>query len=123
METKAAALGLSALGHEGRLAIFRLLVQAGPTGLAAGVVARRLEMIPNTLSANFNVLTHAGLVDSRREGRSIIYTANYAAMADLLGFLLEDCCGGSPEICAPLTDILEKAGACDGNCVTELEKA
>jgi len=123
MEIKSAVTSLSALGHEGRLAIYRLLVTAGPAGLAAGEVARRLDMLPNTLSANFNLLGQAGLVTSRREGRSIIYSANYAAMSALLGFLMEDCCGGAPEICAPLTDILTRAAACDGACTPELETA
>lgn len=115
MELKAAAVNLSALGHEGRLAIFRLLVQAGPEGLAAGEIARRLAMLPNTLSANLNVLSHAGLIGSRRDGRSIIYAADYAAMSGLLGFLMEDCCGGAPEICAPLGEILAKT-ACGAVC-------
>lgn len=116
MEIKSAVASLSALGHEGRLTIYRLLVQAGPEGLAAGEVARRLDMLPNTLSANFSVLSGAGLVSSRRDGRSIIYTANYATMSTLLGFLMEDCCGGAPEICAPLTEILGRAAACDRVC-------
>ena len=123
MELKAATVQLSALGHEGRLAIFRLLVQAGPHGVAAGEIARRLAMIPNTLSANLNILSHAGLIASRREGRSIIYAANYGAMSGLLGFLMQDCCNGAPEICAPLGEILAKAAACDGTCLTELETA
>jgi DNA-binding transcriptional ArsR family regulator len=109
MELKAAAASLSALGHEGRLTIFRLLVQAGPRGVAAGEVARRLNMIPNPLSANLNVLSHAGLIGSRREGRSIIYAADYAAMSGLLGFLMQDCCNGAPEICAPLESLIERA--------------
>lgn len=112
MEIKSAVTGLSALGHEGRLAIFRLLVQAGPEGLAAGEIARRVEMPPSTLSANLTVLGGAGLVASRREGRSIIYAADFSAMADLLGFLMDDCCGGAPEICAPLTEVLARTKAC-----------
>lgn len=123
MESKAAAASLSALGHEGRLAIFRLLVKAGPVGIAAGEIARRLAMLPNSLSANLNVLSHASLIGSRRDGRSIIYSADYAAMSGLLGFLMEDCCNGNPEICAPLGDIVAKATDCDGTCLTELETA
>jgi ArsR family transcriptional regulator, arsenate/arsenite/antimonite-responsive transcriptional repressor len=123
MESKAAVASLSALGHEGRLAIFRLLVKAGPAGIAAGEIARRLAMLPNSLSANLNVLSHADLITSRREGRSIIYSADYAAMTGLLGFLMEDCCNGAPEICAPLSDIVSKAADCDGTCLTELETA
>jgi DNA-binding transcriptional ArsR family regulator len=118
MELKAAAANLSALGHEGRLAIFRLLVQAGPQGVAAGEIARRLDMIPNTLSANLNVLSHAGLIASRREGRSIIYVADYAAMTGLLGFLMQDCCNGAPEICAPLEGLIARAACCEPQSVS-----
>jgi DNA-binding transcriptional ArsR family regulator len=102
MEASLAAARLSALAHEGRLSTFRLLVQAGGDGLAAGEIARRLAVLPNTLSANLNVLTHAGLIQPRRQGRSIIYTAHYVHMRDLLAFLVEDCCAGAPEICAPI---------------------
>ena len=109
---KLAVGALSALAHEGRLAVFRLLVRAGPEGLAAGEVARRLGVLPNTLSASLNVLSHAGLVVSRREGRSIIYATHYEGMRGLLAFLMEDCCGGKPEICAPLAAIAERAAAC-----------
>ena len=112
MEISEAVLPLSALAHEGRLAIFRLLVQAGPEGVAAGDIARRLEVLPNSLSANLNILSHAGLIGSRREGRSIIYSARYAAMTDLLGFLMQDCCGGHREICAPLNELLARAACC-----------
>lgn len=102
METKPALAALSALAHEGRLAVFRLLVQAGEAGLPAGEIARRLGVLPNTLSASLNILSQAGLAASRRDGRSIIYTAEYATMRDLLAFLMEDCCAGAPEVCAPL---------------------
>ncbi|ATQ42002.1 ArsR/SmtB family transcription factor [Caulobacter mirabilis] len=112
MESNAAVNMLSALGHEGRLAIFRLLVKAGPDGVAAGEIARALEVLPNSLSANLNILSHANLVTSRRAGRSIIYTADYGAMSGLLGFLMEDCCNGAPEVCAPLGSILSRAGGC-----------
>lgn len=116
METKSAVTSLSALAHEGRLSTFRLLVQAGPAGLAAGEIARRLGVLPNTLSASLNVLAHAGLIDSRREGRSIIYTAQYDAMRELLAFLMEDCCAGSPEICAPLVAVASQACSAEGAC-------
>ncbi|WP_426011317.1 ArsR/SmtB family transcription factor [Caulobacter sp. DWR2-3-1b2] len=121
MESKVAVASLSALGHEGRLAIFRLLVKAGDLGVSAGEIARQLSMIPNSLSANLNVLSHAGLIVSRRDGRSIIYSAAYGAMTGLLGFLMEDCCGGNPEICAPLNEIVARAAECDGTCLVELE--
>lgn len=113
METKSAVANLAALAHEGRLSVFRLLVQAGAEGLAAGEIARRLEILPNTLSASLNVLSHAGLIGSRREGRSIIYTADYDAMRGLLAFLMEDCCAGSPEICAPLAAITSQCCAAE----------
>lgn len=105
MELKNAVTSLSALAHSGRLSVFRLLVQAGREGVAAGEIARHLDVPPNTLSSNLNILSNAGLIDSRREGRSVIYTARYENMTELLEFLMEDCCAGSPEICAPLADL------------------
>ncbi|USU07234.1 metalloregulator ArsR/SmtB family transcription factor (plasmid) [Sphingomonadaceae bacterium OTU29MARTA1] len=112
MEIKNAVAGLSALAHEGRLTVFRMLVQAGPTGIAAGEIARQMEVPPNTLSANLTILSHAGLIDSRREGRSVIYTAKYENMTDLLEYLMKDCCGGSPEICASLAEVVLRS-RCD----------
>lgn len=100
---------LSALAHEGRLGIFRLLVRAGPEGMAAGDIARASGMLPNTLSSNLNILSGAGLVTSHRVGRSIIYSAAYDRMRDLLAFLMEDCCASAAEICAPLGGIVERA--------------
>lgn len=76
-------------------------------GLPAGEIARQLDMLPNSLSPNLNILAQAGLVRARRQGRSIIYTAEYRRMRDLLGFLIQDCCGGSPEICFPLSDMIQ----------------
>jgi len=114
METRSAVTSLGALAHEGRLGVFRLLVQAGPGGLAAGEIARRVGVLPNTLSASLNLLSQAGLIDSRRDGRSIIYTANYDGMRDLLAFLMEDCCAGTPEICAPLMVIASQCCAPEG---------
>lgn len=93
---------LSALSQESRLAVFRLLVKAGPGGMAAGDVARKLDIAPNTLSAQLLILANAGLVQARRDGRSILYSVDFDAMGGLLLFLTEDCCGGKPEICAPL---------------------
>lgn len=119
MEGKVAVTALSALAHEGRLLVFRMLVKAGSNGLPAGEIAKRLGVPANTLSANLNLLSHAGLIESRREGRSIIYTAAYERMAALLGFLMEECCQGSAAICAPLAEIVNRA-AC---CAPELEGA
>jgi DNA-binding transcriptional ArsR family regulator len=106
MEMKTAVIALSALAHQGRLSVFRMLVQAGHDGMPAGEIARRLEVPPNTLSANLTILSHAGLIDSVRDGRSVIYSARYGAMTSLLEYLMEDCCGGSPEICGSLADTL-----------------
>ena len=110
METKQAVSALSALAHEGRLDAFRRLVRAGRDGIAAGELARQLAVPPNTLSGSLTILGHAGLVESRRAGKSVIYSVRYADMTALLQYLMEDCCGGSAEICAPLVDI---ALACD----------
>ena len=103
---------LSALAHERRLSIFRLLVRAGADGVAAGDIARKLDVLPNTLSANLTVLVNAGLISSRRDGRSIIYNADYDRMSGLLGFLMEDCCNGDAAICAPLAKIANRAACC-----------
>ncbi|WGF86773.1 ArsR/SmtB family transcription factor [Marinivivus vitaminiproducens] len=112
MESKLAVGALSALAHDGRLAVFRLLVQAGHDGLPAGAIARRLDVPANTLSANLTVLAHAGLVASRRDGRSIIYTARYERMSDLLVYLVADCCQGRPEVCGPLADASSRPVRC-----------
>jgi DNA-binding transcriptional ArsR family regulator len=114
MESSSAVAALAALAHPARLEVFRLLVRAGPEGVAAGEIARATGSLANTLSANLNVLAGAGLVTSRREGRSIIYAAAYDRMRELLAFLMEDCCGGNAEICGPLTAILERGVACCG---------
>ena len=114
MELKNAVTSLSALAHSGRLSVFRLLVQAGREGVAAGEIARHLDVPPNTLSSNLNILSHADLIESRRDGRSIIYTARYANMTELLEFLMQDCCDGSPEICAPLASV-----AISSRCIPE----
>jgi len=103
---------LSALAHGSRLAVFRLLVRAGADGMPAGEIAREIGALPNTLSSHLTILGHAGLIRSRRDGRSIIYSADYERMRDLLGFLIEDCCGGRPEICAPIPGSTGKAPCC-----------
>lgn len=114
METSSAVVALSALAHPGRLEIFRLLVRAGDPGMAAGDIARATGSLANTLSANLNILSGAGLVQSRRDGRSIIYTAAYERMRDLLTFLMEDCCAGNAEICAPLAQVASRTCAAEG---------
>lgn len=96
MELNTAADSLAALGHDTRLAIYRLLVQAGSEGLNAGVVSARLALAPATLSFHLAHLTRTGLVASRPEGRFIYYRADYARMNELLGFLTANCCAGEP---------------------------
>lgn len=103
MQVPVAVEALSALAHGHRLAVFRLLVRAGEAGVAAGEIAREVGVLPNTLSTHLTILGHAGLVVSRREGRSVIYSADYAGMRNLLDFLIADCCAGRPEICAPFS--------------------
>lgn len=112
MKSDIAVNSLSALAHEGRITVFKMLVKAGPDGIAAGEIARKLDVPPNSLSANLNILSHASLVASRREGRSIIYSARYDQMSKLLGYLLEDCCNGAPEICAPVMKVINRAACC-----------
>src|SRR5215470_11120374 len=96
-----AVAALAALAQEHRLEVYRLLVQAGPEGMAAGEVAAALDLAPNTLSFHFDRLRHAGLVSVARQGRSLIYAARYETMTNLLGYLTENCCGGKPEVCQP----------------------
>jgi DNA-binding transcriptional ArsR family regulator len=93
--------------------VFRLLVRAGRDGVAAGEIARALAVTPSTLSAQLNILSHAGLVTSRRRRRSILYAANYDAMSELLLYLMEDCCEGHPEVCAPLAEAASQAACCE----------
>ena len=113
MEVSAATRRLSALAQDSRLIVFRLLVRAGPEGIAAGDIARSLDITPNTLSAQLNLLSNAGLISCRRDGRSIIYAADYQAMGQLLVYLTEDCCQGRPEVCAPLAEVAARAACCD----------
>lgn len=93
--SQATIRALGALAQEHRLAVFRLLVQAGPDGMAAGALAERLGVRASSLSFHLAQLSNAGLVSQRRESRSIIYTADYAAMNGLIAFLTENCCAGS----------------------------
>lgn len=112
MEIADAVRALSALGHEGRLSAFRLLVEAGPEGLPAGEIARRTGALQNTSSSNLNVLNAAGLVTSRREGRSIIYCIAHGPFGELMEYLVQDCCGARPDLCAPFfARLLESCSA------------
>jgi DNA-binding transcriptional ArsR family regulator len=115
MEKHGAIAALAALAQESRLDIFRLLVQAGAGGLPAGQIGERLGGMPSpTLSFHLNQLRQAGLVTFRREGRSLIYAAEYAAMNDLLTYLTENCCRGDATGCG--------VAACDGSALVNAEE-
>lgn len=101
METKTAVTALAALAQDSRLAIFRLLVQAGPSGLSAGKIGEVLGIPPSSLSFHLKELAHADLVSSRQESRYVIYAANFQAMDELIAFLTENCCGGKPCLGSP----------------------
>lgn len=94
----------SALSQQTRLDVFRLLVKAGAQGLLSGEIGEKLDVRQNTMSANLAVLLNSGLVRNERQGRTIRYYADFDAMRGLLGFLMEDCCGGRSELCQPVID-------------------
>ncbi|MDL2355939.1 MAG: metalloregulator ArsR/SmtB family transcription factor [Pseudomonadota bacterium] len=100
METKMAIGALAALAQDSRLAVFRLLVQTGPAGMAASKIAEQLGLPASSLSFHLKELTHAGLLAPRQDGRFVIYSANFTTMNALVAFLTESCCGGNP--CGPL---------------------
>ena len=102
MEKIDAVAALAALAQEHRLEVYRLLVQTGPEGMAAGLVAAALGIAPNNLTFHLDRLRHAGLVSVARQGRSLVYAARYETMNNLLGYLTENCCGGRPELCEPV---------------------
>jgi DNA-binding transcriptional ArsR family regulator len=103
MDQKGAIAALGALAQETRLALFRLLVAAGPAGLSAGVIAERLGVQPSSLSFHLAQLVHAGLIAQRRLSRQLIYSAEYDAMNALLAYLTENCCGRDA-VCPPVCD-------------------
>ncbi|MFG5119043.1 ArsR/SmtB family transcription factor [Methylorubrum sp. POS3] len=113
MDERQALAAFAALGQEHRLRVVRALVTAGPDGLAAGALAAEVGIASTNLSFHLKELSHAGLITSRREGKSVIYSAAYAGLSDLIAFLMRDCCGGRPEVCAPAVAALS---ACD--CTT-----
>ena len=102
MESEQAILALAALAQSTRMGVFKLLVKYEPNGLAAGDIARELAVPQNTMSAHLAILARADLVTSERQSRSIIYRANLAAFQTLTSFMVEDCCGGRAELCAPV---------------------
>lgn len=104
MEMIIALSAFEALGQPTRLAVFRLLVQTGAEGLAAGEIALALDLRPNTLSSHLSILSQAGLITAARQGRSIRYSADMQGLRALISWLLQDCCGGKPETCGPILD-------------------
>jgi len=104
MKSNDAIAALAALASNSRLEVYRLLVQAGPKGMSAGHVAEATSLPASTLSFHLKELGHAGLVTSRQEGRFVIYSANYATMNELIGFLTENCCQGEPCAAVPTSD-------------------
>jgi ArsR family transcriptional regulator len=109
MDTQAAILALAALAQESRIAVFRLLVQLGPEGMAATKIGDQLGIAPSSMSFHLKELSHAQLVTVRRDGRSMIYAANFDAMNALVGFLTENCCGGN--VCTPVSKCGPRAKA------------
>lgn len=112
MEITQATSALSALAQGTRLAIFRLLVRAGSPGLPAGDIAQTLAIRHNTLSTHLAILTRAGLLRAQRAGRSVIYSVDFGGTRALLGFLLEECCQGAPDMCSPALDTV-LPGCCE----------
>jgi len=101
MDAKQIVAALSALGQETRLEVFRLLVQRGRDGLAAGAISRGFDVPPSSLTFHLQQLTHAGLITQRRLSRQLIYAADFAVMNTIMGYLTENCCGGKAGLCAP----------------------
>ena len=110
MKKHDAVAALAALAQDNRLDVFRLLVEAGPEGLSAGHVANAIKLAPNTLTFHFDRLRDAGLVTVRRDGRSMIYAAQFGTMNALLAYLTDNCCRGAQEVCATPTSC-KPAGA------------
>ena len=106
MESEDAILTLAALAQPTRLDVFKLLVKGEPDGPAAGDIARALVVPQNTMSSHLSILSRAGLVSARRFGRSIVYRADLERLQAVMLFMLNDCCDGRPEICAPLVESL-----------------
>ena len=109
MDTTNAPTAFAALSQPTRLDVFRLLVKAGNDGMLSGELGQRLDVRQNTMSANLSILLQSGLIRNERMGRTIRYFADFDGIHGLLAFLMEDCCGGKPELCEPVIDQISKA--------------
>jgi ArsR family transcriptional regulator len=109
MNTPQAIDAFSALAHETRLTVFRLLIKEGELGVSAGIIAQRLEVQPSTLTAHLHILRRSGLIKSERQKQKILYSANIQGTRELIRFLTQECCQGQPEICA---ELFEPGQAC-----------
>ena len=117
MDANRALISFAALSQEHRLQIIRLLVMAGPEGMAAGALGEKLGAASPKMSFHLSHLEQAGLIASRRDGRSIRYSIQVAALSGLIGFLMRDCCQGQPEICGPaMADLIEDATCAPATC-------
>ena len=123
METKAALKALAALAQDTRLAIFRYLVERGPEGAFAGTIAEDLDLAAATLSFHLKEMTHAELLESTQEGRFIRYTANLAAVQDVVNYLTDNCCAGDPSKCAPIVTPTSKRSQRTTKAATPARKA
>jgi len=104
MKTTAALAAFGALAQETRLDVFRRLLRANPSAMPAGDLAKDLDIPASTLSTHLAILARAGLVTAERQGRTILYAADTEGIKELLTYLIKDCCGGKPELCAPLLE-------------------
>jgi ArsR family transcriptional regulator len=112
MESTSAIDGFAALAQPTRLAVLKHLVRAGPAGMPSGDIARLVDAPASTMSTHLAILARAGLVSSRRDSRLIYYAADMAGITGLISYLVEDCCEGRPEICAPIAAVVERAACC-----------
>ena len=121
MESEKAILAFAALAQSTRLDVFRLLMEHEPDGLPAGEIARNLAVPHNTMSTHLAILSRASLIEARRQSRSIVYRARLDAVRELTGFMVRDCCGGRPELCAPL--IADLSPCCPPKTIAAREAA
>lgn len=113
MDSKTAITAFSALSQQTRLDVFRLLIKAGSNGLLSGEMGEKLDVRQNTMSTNLNILLRAGLIRNEREGRSVRYFADMNGIGALINYLLQDCCGGAPELCEPTLQAIVQQSTLD----------